>query len=179
MFMQNLGDYQSLWGQDTGISVIKKKQTLQMIPMFLCLFHLRILLKCRFQSVTWASELFFFIKMYLIYNIVSIFSAVQQNDSVTHTHIIFHILFFTMVYHRKLNIIPVLYSRTLFFIYCLYNCLSANPKLPIHPSPILLPFGSHRFVHYVMSLFLLHRQAHLCHLLPFTCVNMQFYSFSL
>ena len=25
MFMQNLGDYQSLWGWDTGIGVIKKK----------------------------------------------------------------------------------------------------------------------------------------------------------
>ena len=52
---------------------------------------------------------FFFIEVQLIYNVVLISSAQQ---SYTHTHIFFLILFAIIVYHRILNIIPCgIYSR--------------------------------------------------------------------
>lgn len=47
----------------------------------------------------------FFIEVYLIYNVVLISDA-QQNDSVIHIYTSFFIFFSTMVYARILNIVP-------------------------------------------------------------------------
>ena len=57
--------------------------------------------------VSSAFKKFYFIDVYLIYNVVLI-SAIQQCDSVTHTYIytFFFIFFSIMVYLRILNIVP-------------------------------------------------------------------------
>ena len=49
--------------------------------------------------------IYFFIEVYLIYNVVLI-SAVQQSDSVIHIYTFFFILFFIMVYPSILSIVP-------------------------------------------------------------------------
>ena len=51
------------------------------------------------------ADVFFFIEVQLIYNVVLI-SAVQQSDSFIHIHAFFFIFFSIMVYHRILNIVP-------------------------------------------------------------------------
>ena len=51
-----------------------------------------------------------FIAVELVYSVVLI-SAVQQSDSVIHTYIYIYMFFFIffsiMVYHRRLNIVPI------------------------------------------------------------------------
>ena len=67
-------------------------------------------------------------------------SAVQQSGSVTHICTLFSIFFSIMVYHRILNIVPVLYSGALLFIHPIYNSLhlliSDSHATP--PSPLAL-----------------------------------------
>ena len=48
--------------------------------------------------------------------------AVQQSDSVTRIYSFFFIFVSTMVYHRMLNIVPYIYSRSL-FISSIHNSL--------------------------------------------------------
>ena len=51
-------------------------------------------------------------------------------------YVFFFIFFSIMVDYKILN---MLYSRTLFFIRSVYKFASANPHLPIHPSPVPSP----------------------------------------
>ena len=51
-----------------------------------------------------------------------------------------------MIYHRILNTVTVLYSRTLLFIHSIYNSLhllTRNWRRQWHPTPVLLPGKSH------------------------------------
>ena len=59
-----------------------------------------------------------------MYNVVLV-SAVQQSDSVMyiHTHAHNFIFFFTMVYHRMLNIVPSATSTTFLFICPVHSSL--------------------------------------------------------
>ena len=43
----------------------------------------------------------------------------------------------------------MLHSRTLLFIHSLYELISSNPSLPLHPSPKPFPLGHHKPVLYV------------------------------
>ena len=96
----------------------------------------------------------------------------------TQTHN-FAFSFLTLVYYRILNIIPVLYSRTLFFIYCLYNCLSANPTPPIHPSPAPSPLAATDCsLRLWVCLCLTDRLTCVICYLPHESVIMQYFSFS-
>ena len=52
-----------------------------------------------------------------------------------------------MGYYEILNIVPVLYSRSLLLFYTQYS-VSINPKFQIYPSPPF-PFGNHKFVFHV------------------------------
>ena len=52
-----------------------------------------------------------------------IFPTQVSNPGLPHCWRILYIFFFTMVYHKILNKSPVLYSRTLLFIYPMYNSL--------------------------------------------------------
>ena len=58
----------------------------------------------------------------LIYHDVLI-SAVQQNGLVIQICALLFMFVSIMFYHRILNIVPVLYSRILLFIHCIYNSL--------------------------------------------------------
>ena len=67
-----------------------------------------------FTRIPWVKLNFhyFFIEVQLTYNVVLV-SGVEQSNSVyicvcvcIHTNIFFFILFSTMVYYRKLNIVP-------------------------------------------------------------------------
>ena len=53
----------------------------------------------------------------LIYNVVLV-SAVQQRDY--YTYVFFLIFLFIMLYHKILNIVPCVCSRTLLFIHYIY-----------------------------------------------------------
>ena len=75
-----------------------------------------------------------------MYNVVLI-SVVQQSDLVIHVHTFFLIFFSIMVYHRILNIYPVLYSRTLLFIHPIYNNLRLlTPNFQSIPSLLITEF---------------------------------------
>ena len=60
--------------------------------------------------------LFFFIEEYLIYSVVLV-SVVQQSDSAIHIYV----FFFVIDYYKIVNVVPVLYSRTLLFICFIYS----------------------------------------------------------
>ena len=65
------------------------------------------------------------------------------------TYIFFFIFFFFMVYYRILNIVLWLYSRTLLFIYFVYNCLHLLvPNSWFIPLPPHFPIGNCKFVFY-------------------------------
>ena len=89
-------------------------------------------------------------------------SDVQHRDSVINVHPFFLVFFPMMAGHRTLN---RLHSRT-FFIHPVYNSLHMlipNPQA-LPPLPIHLLLVSHKSDRYV-SLFLLCRYVHLCHIL--------------
>ena len=71
------------------------------------------------------------IKVQLIYNIVLV-SGVQQSDSVIH---VFFRLFSIIGYYKTLNTVPVLYSKSLLFIYLMYNSFF-KPVLLLIPPPL-------------------------------------------
>ena len=80
-----------------------------------------------------------------IYSVVLI-SAIQQSNSVIHTYILFHILFHYGLSWDIEYSFPVLYSRTLSFIYPIhnsFNLLIPNPNRSL-PHPLLL--DSHKSV---------------------------------
>ena len=82
-------------------------------------------------------SVFFFFEIWLVYSVVSI-SAVQQSDSVIHRHS-FLMLFYIMVYHRILNIVPCAIQWELFahiLQKIVYICKS---QLPVLPSPLPFP----------------------------------------
>ena len=77
----------------------------------------------------------------LIYSVVLI-SAVQQSDSFIHIYIYSFLIFFSIVvYPRKLDIVPWLYSRTLLFIHSKCNSLHLptpnSQSIPLPPPPPL------------------------------------------
>ena len=53
--------------------------------------------------------------------------------------------FSIMVYHRVLNIVLILYSRTLLFIHLMYSSLHLLIPNSVHPSSTQLPFKSQVF----------------------------------
>ena len=90
--------------------------------------------------------LFFLIKVQLIYMLVS---GVQQSDFIKHTHLLFFRIFFYMGYKNIWSRFPSATQQAL-VAYAFYTqqCVYANPKLPIYPSP-LLSFGNHKFIFYI------------------------------
>ena len=53
-----------------------------------------------------------------------------------------------MIYPRVLNIVPVLYSRTMLLIHPVSNSLQLlMPNSQSTPSPLPLPFGNHKSAH--------------------------------
>ena len=80
-------------------------------------------------------------------------SAVQQSDSVIHIYIYIYIFVpFHILFPDDLSQdteCSSLCCRTLLFIHPIYKLASANPKLPIQPSPNLLPLDKHKSVLYV------------------------------
>ena len=45
-------------------------------------------------------------------------------------------------------------------LFYIWQCVSVNPKFPIYPSPLSLPFGNHKFIFYIceyVSYFKFHR----------------------
>ena len=58
----------------------------------------------------------FFVELQLIDNVVLV-SGVQQSDSVIHTYIFFFRFLSIIYYYKILNIVHVLYCRSLLFIY--------------------------------------------------------------
>ena len=57
------------------------------------------------------------------------------------------IFFSILVYHRMLNIVPCAIQQDLVvYSFSVKYLASADPKLPIHPSPAPLPLGNHRSV---------------------------------
>ena len=86
-----------------------------------------------FLSIGCGHHFFFLIEVQLIYSVVLV-SGVQQIDSVLYVYIYTHIYMYVhihiyilfrsfsiMVYYKVLNIVPVLYNRTLLFIYFIYS----------------------------------------------------------
>ena len=53
-------------------------------------------------------------------------TAVQESDSVIHLYTFFFIFFSVTVYHRILNIVPVLYSRTFLVFFKYIHFLKIN-----------------------------------------------------
>ena len=62
----------------------------------------------------------FFVEVQVIYNTVLV-SGVQWSDSIT--HILFYTLFSIMCYYKILNLVPVLYSKSLLFIFYIVVCI--------------------------------------------------------
>ena len=60
----------------------------------------------------------------------------QQSASAIHTYLylLFSRFFYIVSYYKTLNIAPVLYSKTLFFIYFIESGVCVNLKLLIYPS---------------------------------------------
>ena len=105
----------------------------------------------------WADILYFLffltLKNFLFfYNVVWI-TTVQQSDSVIHTHIhthikhiyiiyiymFFFIFFSIMVYQRIMNIVPMLYSRSLLFFHSMYINTSLQLLISNSQSNLLPP----------------------------------------
>ena len=61
-------------------------------------------------------NLLFYIRGQLI-NKIELVSGVQQSDSAIHIYV----FFFVIDYYKIVNIVPVLYSRTLLFICFIYS----------------------------------------------------------
>ena len=94
----------------------------------------------------------------LVYNVVLI-SIVQQGDSVIHIYIyiymnlyIHFIFFLILFYQRLLNMVSCAIQQDL-VVYPSYirQFASANPKLPVIPSPTPLSLVSHNSVLYVCA----------------------------
>ena len=79
----------------------------------------------------------------MIYNVV-IISAVQQSDSVIHilTSTLFQILF----QYRSSQNIGTYIAGPHWLVIHKPQCAYANPKPPIHPSPLPVSFGNQKFV---------------------------------
>ena len=62
----------------------------------------------------------------------------------------FFIFFSIMIYLRIFNIVPCAVQEDL-VVYpsYIYSFASANPTLPLHPSPTPIPIGNHKSVLYV------------------------------
>ena len=91
----------------------------------------------------------YFIEVELIYNVVLI-SSVQQSDSVIHIYVC--ICFYILLHYGLLQDIKyssLCYTARPCCLSILYIIISANPKLPIHPSPTQYPLGNHKSVFYV------------------------------
>ena len=93
------------------------------------------------------------------------FFSIEQSDSVIHM-CIFHLpsrdgLSQGIEYSSLCSTVgPIVYP------FHIYEFASANPKLPVHPSPPLLPLGKHKSVLYVYeSVFV---SVDLCHILDST-----------
>ena len=69
---------------------------------------------------------------------------------------IYFFRFFPIIgYYKIVNIVSVLYSKSLLFI--LYMViLSASPILLIYPSSLPFPFGNHKFIIFFILLFIFH-----------------------
>ena len=80
-------------------------------------------------------------------------STVQQSDCVMHINTFLFKFFSIMVYHRVLNIVLILYSRTLLFIHLMYSSLHLLIPNSVHPSSTQLPFNSHKSFLYYHVLF--------------------------
>ena len=76
--------------------------------------------------------------------------------------------FSIMVYHRVLNIVLILYSRTLLFIHLMYSSLHLLIPNSVHPSSTQLPFNSHKSFLYYHVLF--------CFSLFFSSLLLSFFS---
>ena len=97
-----------------------------------------------------------FIEVYLIYSVVLISATTEITAkwfSYTYAYIYIYKFFFifssTMVYHRILNIVPMLYSRSLLLIHPIYNSLhlltpNSQPFRP--PSPPIVNLKSASYV---------------------------------
>ena len=81
-----------------------------------------------------------------------------------------------MIYHRRLEQLPVLYSRTLLFIHSKYNSLHLHTTNSQSIPLPLQPLESIGLSSMSVSIILFRRQIHLCHILDSTynCCHMVF-----
>ena len=97
----------------------------------------------------------FFIGLQLIYNVV-LLSAVQQSESVIHTHIsgLFLDFFSHIGHYRVLSRVPRAIQQVLIsYLFYIQQCEYVNPNLPIYPSH-LSPLVTIRLFSTSVTLFL-------------------------
>ena len=111
----------------------------------------------------------YFIEVQLIHSTVCI-SAVQQSDSVIHTHMYSFSYSFPLWFITGYWIpFPVLYSRTLLFIQPVYKSLPLlTPNSQCIPALLSSPLATTSLFSVSGSLFLFCRYVHLCHILDST-----------
>ena len=101
-----------------------------------------------FGTVIYIFKILFFIRVYLIYSVVSI-SAVEHSDLIIHIYTVF------FSYYLSSFSIPVLYSRTSFLIHSKCNSLHLpTPNSPSTPLPPLSHLATTSLFSTSLSLFL-------------------------
>ena len=105
----------------------------------------------------------------MIHHVV-LLSALQPSDSVTRIYAFFSVFFSIAIYHRILNIVPaVLSNRNVWFIHSIFNNLHllilTSQSFASQPPPFLAITGLFSMS---CSLFLVHKEVHLCHILDST-----------
>ena len=105
------------------------------------------------------------IEVQLIYNVVPISAVQKVTESYIYMHSLLYIVFHHVLYQETGCISLCCTVDLIAYLFQMQQFASINPKLPVHPTPSLLPLTTTSLFSMSMSLFLFCRQVHLCHIL--------------